>query len=97
MSKQLQKLRNEASVRQAGCCWYCDCKMINSTAASIRRCTAEHLVPQSCGGKDNVGNVVAACWFCNQIRHRQRQVLSPEKYREVVQRRRAIGKWHGFS
>ncbi|WP_368046095.1 HNH endonuclease [Rhizobium sp. CBN3] len=96
MSKHLQKLRTDASLRQKGRCWYCGCKMTTTGATSILRCTAEHLVPRSTGGGDDVANVVAACWFCNQTRHRQRYAPSPEKYRQHVHRRLAKGKWHGF-
>jgi hypothetical protein len=46
------------------------------------------------GGKDTKENLVAACEFCNQTRHKMRTVLSPTAYRQHVRRRIAAGKWH---
>jgi hypothetical protein len=57
-------------------------------------CTAEHLKPQVEGGQDTQENVVAACKFCNQTRHKMRNVLLPTAYRRHVRRRIAAKKWH---
>ncbi|MEB1547610.1 HNH endonuclease signature motif containing protein [Xanthomonas campestris pv. campestris] len=57
------------------------------------QCTAEHLMAQQDGGKDTRGNIAAACWTCNQRRHRRKKLLTPEAFRALVRRRVAAGKW----
>jgi hypothetical protein len=60
-------------------------------------CTAEHLIAKSEGGTDTASNIAAACMFCNQARHKAKHPLSPEDYRNHVQRRIRRGRWHqGF-
>ena len=98
-SKSMAKLRDAASRRQNGCCFYCGVRMLTASACGRRAeralvCTAEHLVPRSAGGADAADNIVAACWFCNTRRHRPRLPLPVLAYREHVQKRVEIGRWH---
>ncbi|RJT32134.1 HNH endonuclease [Mesorhizobium waimense] len=58
------------------------------------RCTVEHLKPRMNGGDDRCDNLVAACQFCNQTRHRMRKTLSPAEYQRHVRKRTAAGRWH---
>nr|CEH40774.1 conserved hypothetical protein [Xanthomonas citri pv. citri]CEH58992.1 conserved hypothetical protein [Xanthomonas citri pv. citri] len=58
------------------------------------QCTAKHLVACQDGGKDVVGNVVAAHAACTHRRHkRTAPVPSATDYRTFVQRQLAKGKW----
>lgn len=106
--KQLCKLRNAAFHRQQGRCYYCGLSMwldspdkfmltysVTKPAALNLRCTAEHLLPRREGGRDDVRNIVAACWWCNNRRHRgRRKPLSPIEFRTLVQHQMAKGSWH---
>jgi 5-methylcytosine-specific restriction endonuclease McrA len=58
------------------------------------RCTGEHLIPHSSGGKCNAGNIVAACKFCNQARHRRKVVKTPKEFRKFVRSRLAKRRWN---
>jgi 5-methylcytosine-specific restriction endonuclease McrA len=108
MAKSLSKIRSEAFHRQAGRCYYCGVVMCadepTAFATAYRltlrlvkslSCTAEHLVPKQDGGCNSVSNVAAACWLCNQRRHKQRKVApTPDAYRALVRRRVARKRWH---
>ncbi|WP_412174938.1 HNH endonuclease signature motif containing protein [Albidovulum sediminicola] len=59
----------------------------------ILRCTVEHLHPRSEGGVNTAENIVAACWYCNNLRHRRKHPRSPEAHRAHVQKRMAAGRW----
>lgn len=103
---KLQRLRTDAFHAQKGRCCYCSLPMWNTlpdelkpfglsaTTATPLRCTAEHLVAQQDGGRDVAGNIAAACWSCNQRRHKRKSPAPPEAYRVFVQKRVAKGKWH---
>ncbi|WP_155256233.1 HNH endonuclease [Mesorhizobium loti] len=105
-SNRLVELRTTQAVRQNWRCFYCDFPMWDGDprAAAKRnlpegllnrfRCTAEHLIPRTDGGRDNLDNIVAACVFCNRTRHKMRDVLSPVAYQQRVRRRVAVRKWH---
>lgn len=105
--KKLIRLRRLAFELQLGRCYYCRTPMwlehprdvfghrdLPSKVAGYFKCTAEHLKPVSEGGKDEPGNIVAACEFCNRTRHRAKEVLSPERYARRVRARIALGRWH---
>lgn len=107
MSKSIRRLRQLAFVRQSGLCCYCQSQMwitdcaqfaqlfgITVTTARQRQCTAEHLLPVSQGGCNEVANIVAACRFCNQTRHKAKRVRSHESYAGYVRRRIVAGRWH---
>lgn len=91
---------------QAGCCYYCGQPMWSDDDAAFRaqfnltrrrallfQCTAEHLKARSEGGASGRANLVAACWFCNQTRHRAARAKAPDAYRAHVRRRLALGRW----
>jgi 5-methylcytosine-specific restriction endonuclease McrA len=61
--------------------------------------TAEHLHEKSDGGKISAENIVAACFFCNQARHKSRPNSAPlpEPYLQNVRKKLAKGKWHGIN
>jgi HNH endonuclease len=102
----LVRLRRLAFTAQQGRCFYCAVPMWLahpsdlagfdplSKFAPYLKCTAEHLKPVSEGGRDEPGNIVAACRFCNWTRHRTKKVLSPERYAQRVRARVALGRWH---
>lgn len=103
---KIERIRQSNMHAQKGQCYYCsllmweraphDEHLIICQTPAIRRmlrCTAEHLVPRSDGGKDAADNIVAACWFCNTRRHHRKQPLSPDAYRADVQKRMSTGRW----
>lgn len=102
----LKNIRRTKMLAQEGRCYYCGLPMWDEAlndcpAAEYRssrrpktlRCTAEHLLPRSEGGVDTPENIVAACLFCNQRRHRAKCPRSPEAHRTHVRRRMAAGRW----
>lgn len=106
MPSKLQALRRQAFSRQGGRCFYCGVRMwlelpaeishpAGSTHIAARlRCTAEHLVPRSGGGRDTSVNIAAACAHCNRTRHRRKLPPEPEVYLAEVRRRVDRGGWH---
>ncbi|WOB27738.1 MULTISPECIES: HNH endonuclease [Xanthomonas] len=99
---RLQFLRTLAFHAQQGRCCYCEQPMwltsptelkLSHRSARRDQCTAEHLTAQQDGGKDTRGNIAAACWTCNQRRHRRKKRLTPEAFKALVRRRVAAGKW----
>ena len=107
MSQSLKTKRARACKSQNGKCYYCQISMwlpnvtdglfrsrITAKAKYRIRCTAEHLTARSDGGTGASENLVAACRFCNQTRHRRPRPLSSEKFRERVMSRVRAGKWH---
>ncbi len=104
--KALKNLRRKKMLAQGGRCFYCDLPMWDEALnpslplacrsaelPKILRCTAEHLHPRSEGGANTPDNIVAACLFCNNARHRRKRPLSPEAHRAHVQQRMAAGRW----
>lgn len=102
----LRYIRKKKMIAQGGRCYYCDLPMWDDSTATLSqehcriklplkalRCTAEHLHPRSEGGGNKAGNIVAACLYCNNHRHRRKLPLSPEAHRQLVQQRMAVGKW----
>jgi 5-methylcytosine-specific restriction endonuclease McrA len=108
MSTKLSRLRHAAFKRQHGLCFYCSVPLLTSlrtpglspTSGSPTRvlrllqCTAEHCIPRCEGGKDHRDNVVAACLFCNQTRHKAKIALSSERFAAHVRKRLSAGRWH---
>ncbi len=107
MSKEISKNRSKAFKKQSGRCYYCGCHMwqldvkafatkysISVRSAKKLQCTAEHLVAQQDGGSNKQKNIVAACIFCNQTRHKAKKPLDPPSYKTRIQRRLKKGKWH---
>ena len=69
-------------------------RKLSPAAAALLKCTAEHLVLWSEGGKDAAVNIAAACAHCNWTRHVRKRPPEPEAYRAEVRRRLACGAWH---
>jgi hypothetical protein len=105
-SAQVQSARLTSFERQCGNCFYCGvamwmttpfelpgCKSESSGYARLR-CTAEHLVARSEGGRDCSANIVAACAHCNSTRHKKKRPPKPGRYQAEVTRRVARGAWH---
>ena len=84
-------LRRMASRRQGRRCYYCK-RAMGSTPQL--RCTAEHLVARSENGCDSIANIVAACKFCNAMRHRGYGHLLPDEYAVAVRTFVSIQQWH---
>lgn len=69
--QRVKNWRETAFRRQGGLCYWCDEPMLLIAAQDHPRfCTAEHLVRKADGGKNSYTNVVAACFECNNGRHR---------------------------
>lgn len=106
----LTQLRYKAFHLQQCCCYYCGLPMWESTHRTLLRdaldlpdvlldslrCTAEHLDARCDGGKDEPGNIVAACHWCNWKRHAHRPHCAPtvQAYQAEVQRKMTLGLWH---
>lgn len=84
-------LRRLAAKRQANRCYYCN-RIMGKTPQM--RCTAEHLVARGDRGKDSKANIVAACKFCNSMRHRSFAHLAVADYRRVVRQQVDCKHWH---
>ena len=107
--KKRQHLRHQAFEKQSCLCFYCQLPMWETDQEQFARshslpvrlvkhlkCTAEHLVPQQDNGRDTVENIVAACLWCNRLRHhgRPHKAPDPATYKATVTRLVARGKWH---
>lgn len=104
--KSLLKPRAQAFQAQNGLCYYCDLPMWQAnpeafaaqhglTMKQVARlqCTGEHLVAHKDGGGAGA-NIVAACRFCNQARHRRKADLEPEQFKLLVGKRMKRRGWH---
>ena len=106
---KLKRLRRQALAEQGGYCFYCelpvwegDGQIFAAThGIPIRlcrhlRCTAEHLLARTNSGRDIPANIVAACLWCNQQRHRGRENSAPKPavYKAWVRRQVVQAKWH---
>jgi hypothetical protein len=67
---------------------------ITPKEAALFKCTAEHLLAKQDGGKDVESNIVAACHFCNQKRHKCKKPKDPIPYKKHVIQRVVKGKWN---
>lgn len=105
--KSLIKPRSIAFQYQHGHCFYCNQPMwSNDLSAFVSKygltlkqawyfqCTGEHLKAHSNGGGANRSNIVAACRFCNQTRHRRKNPPDPIQYKQLVNSRMDKGRWH---
>ena len=103
----IKSSRSHAFFQQNRCCFYCRFPMWESNITQFcathdlsRReamryeCTAEHLIPRQDGGRNERRNIVAACKFCNQTRHRAKLPLAASEYKSRVRRRIERGRWH---
>ncbi|WP_391562407.1 HNH endonuclease [Novosphingobium sp.] len=104
MAKTLQTIRRAKFVIQQGQCHYCGCSMWEGRPsvqqarigkfAQQMRCTAEHLRARSDGGGNAYDNIVAACHWCNRLRHARPVPLSADAFKVLVRKRVQKGKWH---
>lgn len=108
MPSPLVRPRAHAFSHQSGRCFYCGMPMwdgnplefanehgITLGQAKRLQCTGEHLVARQDGGSTARSNIVAACRFCNEVRHRRKTPLPPERYMLLVRKRMKLGRWHG--
>ncbi len=107
MPTTLIKSRVKAFNLQQGRCIYCELPMwtddpqvfakkykITIKQAKLFQCTAEHLKAKQDGGKDVESNIVAACHYCNQKRHKCKSPKDPIAYKQHVTKRLCKGKWN---
>lgn len=102
--RSLKTLRAPSFHAQNGRCQYCLGPMwlsspdelgLRHRSARPYQCTAEHLLARQDGGKDQPGNIVAACHLCNLRRHRRpTPAPSASKYLAWVRLQVAKGKWY---
>jgi 5-methylcytosine-specific restriction endonuclease McrA len=108
MFNPIARYRAQACAAQHGRCFYCHVEMctgdpepfaqshgISIAQARLLKCTAEHLIARKDGGRNTRENIVAACFTCNNRRHRRKQPLPPELHRARVQHAIARRRWHG--
>jgi 5-methylcytosine-specific restriction endonuclease McrA len=106
--KSLKILRSHAFLKQDGFCYYCKQPMWVKNPLELSskyelplsklkklKCTGEHLVAFKDGGSSTKNNIVAACSFCNQHRHRRKTNPTPEQFGKMVQYRVSRDRWHG--
>lgn len=108
-SIQLRRLRQHAFEKQNHHCYYCQYPMWDSDfqgfshiqkiplrLAKYLRCTAEHLVARRDGGQNTADNIVAACVWCNSMRHSHRPNKAPDAatYRRRVLKLISLGRGH---
>jgi len=107
MPSNLSKYRHQSFLSQAHRCYYCGFLMwehnpeqfaaihkISLAQAQRFKCTAEHLEARKDGGADSRSNIVAACLYCNQTRHRIKPAPSPDKLRVQVAKQLQNNGWH---
>ena len=107
MSQSCVTKRARAFKSQNGKCFYCGIPMwlagitdhffrgkISEKAMSRIRCTTEHLQARCDGGSNATENLVAACHFCNQARHRRPNPPESGDFQKLVMSRVRIRKWH---
>jgi hypothetical protein len=108
-SKQLRRLRQQAYENQNRRCYYCDFPIwdVDGTGfarahalpprfAKYLKCTAEHLVARQDKGRDTADNIVAACSWCNKMRHYRREHQAPHAvtHKSWVSKLVSMGRWH---
>lgn len=64
--------------RQRGRCWYCR-RPMSLGGADSSAATRDHVIPRSRGGK-TAGNVVAACYACNQ----RKRAMLPADFKSLL-------------
>lgn len=77
-ARERRKLARMVFEREGGACFYCDepvsmeARVYLSTDFKLARlngaATVDHIIPQSRGGGDTMGNIVCACLECNTER-----------------------------
>ena len=103
--KSLIKPRSIAFQHQHGHCFYCNQPMwsddlrdfVSKYGLTLKQawyfqCTGEQLKAHSVGGSAHRSNIVAACRFCNQTRHRRKNPPDPIQYKRLVNSRMDKGR-----
>jgi 5-methylcytosine-specific restriction endonuclease McrA len=75
-----RRLAHRASRSQGGLCYWCQVPMLlfkTTPSDEPRLMTADHLVPVYAGGRTVAGNIVAACYQCNNGRNRETERINP--------------------
>lgn len=88
MSKPISKaIKEQVWSKTNGCCWYCGITLVRARPVDDdnrdvihRWFVADHIVPQSQGGTDDIDNLLPACWICNS----SKGTRSLEEYRLYV-------------
>jgi hypothetical protein len=62
------KLRNQVWNKTGGKCWYCGNQTIPFGSQMNSFC-ADHVLPRVRGGKDELDNLVPACFHCNSTKN----------------------------
>ena len=68
--------------------------ILGGSPVALFKCTAEHLLAKQDGGKDDESNIVAACHFCNQKRHKCKNPKDPISYKHYISTRLSKGRWN---
>jgi len=110
MPRKIIYHRKQAFSEQDGRCYYCKFPMwikdqegfalkhkISVSEAKKFQCTAEHLQARCDGGGNEKKNIVAACRYCNENRHKRKKPPVPYRYKEMIQNRIKKKKWHPIS
>jgi hypothetical protein len=108
-AKKIKHLRQQAFTQQRYLCYYCQFPMweknqelfalghgLPARLVKYLQCTAEHLIARQDDGTDTSENIVAACLWCNRLRHLGRSLKAPNPkiYKERVSKLVGQGKWH---
>lgn len=77
-----RQLAKKAHYRQGGLCFWCREPMVLVRTTPDYRddpklMTAEHVVPKYAGGQTRPGNIVAACYHCNNTRNPETNQIKP--------------------
>ena len=81
----MDEVRENRAIRafqQGNKCFYCEVTMTAVGNKEPTACTAEHLVPRSQGGTNDLHNIVAACLCCNTARSSTDWVVFLTKHKE---------------
>lgn len=61
-SRKRRRRKKKVYERDNGCCFWC------RKPLPLKGSTVDHIIPESVGGDNSVGNLVLACRPCNQAR-----------------------------
>lgn len=75
---------------------FCDRHGLTYAQAKRLRLSAEHLVRRQDGGGHSRENIVAACVYCNQSRHRAGADPTPKEFKSHVREQMMVDEWHRF-
>ncbi|PKQ82961.1 hypothetical protein AOX56_00110 [Aeromonas sobria] len=73
---------------------FSDQYQINKQQVDHFQCTGEHLLAKCDGGPNSASNIVAACKYCNQARHKDKDPLTATQYKKKVKSLAKMGQWY---